>query len=109
MSHRVRNVLYVLLFALVCSLGDGPFLDELESMTDGQGQVQLAAQHPRANADQPAALVVLYASLMSTADVPASCWAARHRITEPLPAYTPRAYDDPALSPPARPPRRTLA
>lgn len=109
MTRRVRRILYVLLFALVCGLGDGPFLDELEVMTDGQQQVQMAAQGDRANADQPAALMVLYATLMSAADVSSFPSVVRTTAAQRLPIHTTRTYTDPALAPPAEPPRSALA
>lgn len=78
-------------------------------MADGQQQVQLAVQHDRATSDQPAAMMIVYATLMSAADISAFPSIGTGSGTQVLPGYLALAYSGPALARPAKPPRSSLA
>jgi len=109
MARRVRHILYVLLFALVCGLGDGPFVDELEGMATGQQETQLSAPRDQASTVQPSALMLVYATLMIAVGASSFPSIARRSATHGQPGYARRAYAGPALARPTKPPRASLA
>lgn len=104
MRRHLRLIIYALLLALCCSLGDGPFVDEV--IADEQQDQQLqAVQAPPSDTAQQGALVLVYATLMHAAvgdPAPAPAWRT---VAQGLPAFRSRAYSPPQLSPPDRPPR----
>lgn len=104
MRRHLRLIIYALLLALCCSLGDGPFVDEVIADEQQDQQVQVV-QAPQSGTSQQGSLVLVYATLMHAAISDPASVPAWRTVAQRLPAFRSRAYSPPQLSPPDRPPR----
>jgi hypothetical protein len=102
-----RFVLYVLLLALLTSLGDGPFVDEVIAAETQQEQA-LSPQGVRDDAARGSSVVLVYATLMNACGLgshPANCPVAVHHG---VPRYAAPLYASPPPALPQHPPRATF-
>lgn len=103
-GRHLRLTIYVLLLALFCSLGDGPFVDEVMADEHPDQAVQVV-QADRADSSSQDSLLIVYATLMNVAFNEQNALPAARKTSQRVPTYRASRYSPPKLSPPDKPPR----
>lgn len=103
-GRYLRLTIYVLLLALFCSLGDGPFVDEVMADEHSDQTVQVV-QADGADSSRHDSLLIVYATLMNAAYNEQSTMPAARKTSQRVPTYRAAHYSPPKPSSPDKPPR----